>query len=118
MQEEIVEEVEIDEEKEMTMLTETMTSDPSCPLPDVPSNLVHVALLNPLRSGPSQIPSGSRPLLLYVPGMDCTGQGIRRQLPGLVAAGYVWPFSRLRSELESLFSHKFFPSSLSNLSFS
>lgn len=80
-------ETESEAEKEMTTLTETVTSsDPSCPLPDVPSNLVQVTLLNPVRSGPSQI---SRPLLVYVPGMDCTGQGIRRQVPGLVAAGYV-----------------------------
>lgn len=83
-----MEEVESEEEKEMTNLTETVTSDPSCPLPDVPSNLVHVTLLNPSRSGPSLSPTGSGPLLVYVPGMDCTGQGIRRQLPGLLAAGY------------------------------
>ncbi|KAG0591387.1 hypothetical protein KC19_1G171700 [Ceratodon purpureus] len=83
-------EVERETEKEMTTLTETVTSDPSCPLPDVPSSLVQVTLLNPLKSSqpPYKIPSQSAPLLVYVPGMDCTGQGIRRQLPSLVAAGY------------------------------
>lgn len=87
---ETVDEVETEAEKEMTTLTETVTSEPSCPLPDVPSSMVQVTLLNPLKSSlpPSQVPSNSAPLLVYVPGMDCTGQGIRRQLPGLVAAGY------------------------------
>ena len=89
MQVETVDEVESEVEKEMTTLTETVTSDPSCPLPDVPSSLVQVTLLNPLKSvlPPSEMPAESAPLLVYVPGMDCTGQGIRRQLPTLVAAG-------------------------------
>ncbi|KAG0579258.1 hypothetical protein KC19_4G086100 [Ceratodon purpureus] len=82
--------VESEAEKEMARLTGTVTSDPSCPLPDIPSGLVQVTLLNPMKSSPlpSKIPAQSAPLLVYVPGMDCTGQGIRRQLPTLVAAGY------------------------------
>lgn len=86
---ETADEVESEVETAMTTLSEIVTSDPSCPLPDFPSNLVHVALLNPLKATlpPSKIPSESAPLLVYVPGMDCTGQGIRRQLPTLVAAG-------------------------------
>ena len=89
VQVETVDEVESEVEKEMTALTDIVTSDPSCPLPDVPSSLVQVTLLNPLKTTlpPSQIPAESAPLLVYVPGMDCTGQGIRRQLPPLVSAG-------------------------------
>ncbi|KAG0563540.1 hypothetical protein KC19_8G039500 [Ceratodon purpureus] len=81
--------VESEAEKEMTRLTGTVTSNPSCPLPDIPSGLLQVTLLNPMKSfpPPSKSPPQSAPLLVYVPGMDCTGQGIRRQLPTLVAAG-------------------------------
>jgi len=68
-------------------LTETVMSDPSCPLPQVTeNNLVQVTLLKPSRSFRSS--DSSTPLLLYVPGMDCTGQGINRQLMSLNAAGY------------------------------
>lgn len=79
---ETAEEVESEEE---ALVTETLTADPSCPLPDVPENILHVSLLDPSKG---QNATESGPLLVYVPGMDCTGQGIRRQLPGLYAAGY------------------------------
>lgn len=82
LQVETAEEVESEEE---ALVTETLTADPSCPLPDVSENILHVSLLDPSKG---QNATESGPLLVYVPGMDCTGQGIRRQLPGLYAAGY------------------------------
>jgi hypothetical protein len=33
-------------------------------------------------------PNVRRPLLVYVPGMDCTGQCVKPQLPALLRAGY------------------------------
>jgi hypothetical protein len=83
VQVETLDEAEREAEREMTGTV--ASDDPSCPLPDVPSSLVHVTLLNPLK--PFKPPAPSAPLLVYVPGMDCSGQGIRRQLPTLVAAG-------------------------------
>lgn len=87
MQVEIVEGVaESEAEMVSSTLTETVMSDPSCPLPQVTeNNLVQVTLLKPSRSFRSS--DSSTPLLLYVPGMDCTGQGINRQLMSLNAAG-------------------------------
>lgn len=86
VQVETLDEAEREAEREMTGTV--LSDDPSCPLPDVPSSLVHVTLLKPLKSTPpSKPPAQSAPLLVYVPGMDCSGQGIRRQLPALVAAG-------------------------------
>jgi len=33
-------------------------------------------------------PNGRRPLLVYVPGMDCTGQCVKPQLSALLRVGY------------------------------
>ncbi|KAH9564058.1 hypothetical protein CY35_04G004500 [Sphagnum magellanicum] len=70
----------------------------SCPLPESTSTSDQVTLLNPMKLLLPPLPqrlqtsddddATGRPLLLYVPGMDCTGQGIRTHLPGLSASGY------------------------------
>jgi len=71
----------------------------SCPLPEsTTSTSDQVTLLNPMKLLLPPLPqrlqtsddddAPGRPLLLYVPGMDCTGQGIRTHLPGLSASGY------------------------------
>ncbi|BBN06382.1 hypothetical protein MPTK1_3g20640 [Marchantia polymorpha subsp. ruderalis] len=70
---------------------EELTEAPSCPLPDFSTSGTHVALLNPLGLLPESIRDANefrRPLLLYVPGMDCSGQGIKSQLSPLFEAGY------------------------------
>jgi hypothetical protein len=71
----------------------------SCPLPEsTTSTSDQVTLLNPMKLLLPPLPqrlqtsdddddAPGRPLLLYVPGMDCTGQGIRTHLPGLSASG-------------------------------
>ncbi|KAH6557937.1 hypothetical protein KP509_1Z085700 [Ceratopteris richardii] len=57
----------------------------SCPVPEFSSTPVSISLLNPY---PNSLESSHGPLLVYAPGMDCTGQGIIRQLPYLIDAGY------------------------------
>jgi len=71
----------------------------SCPLPESTSTSDQVTLLNPMKLLLPPLPqrlqtsddddATGRPLLLYVPGMDCTGQGIRTHLPGLSASGSI-----------------------------
>jgi hypothetical protein len=80
--------------------TETMTGEPpSCPVPNFAPGANEVTLLDPLNLLPKALQqqkkkkkathhNDDRSLLLYVPGMDCTGQGIASQLPTLAAAGY------------------------------
>jgi len=82
--------------------TETITEEtPSCPVPNFASGANEVTLLDPFNLSPKALQqqkkkkathddddNDDRPLLLYVPGMDCTGQGIASQLPTLAAAGY------------------------------
>ncbi|XP_024533756.1 acyltransferase-like protein At1g54570, chloroplastic isoform X1 [Selaginella moellendorffii] len=72
-------------------LVDDLAAVPSCPTPDFSRGVgTHVTLLNPLKVlvPPSARVPHRRSLLVYVPGMDCTGQGIRPQLPSLVAAGH------------------------------
>jgi hypothetical protein len=70
----------------------------SCSLPEsTTSTSDQVTLLNPMKLLLPTLPqrlqtsddddSPGWPMLLYVPGMDCTGQGIRTHLPGLAASG-------------------------------
>jgi hypothetical protein len=100
------EEEEEEVEKELGTLlrrrrTETITGEPpSCPVPNFAPGANEVTLLDPLNLLPKALQQQKkkkathdgddhdRPLLLYVPGMDCTGQGIASQLPTLAAAGY------------------------------
>ncbi|KAI5081027.1 hypothetical protein GOP47_0004210, partial [Adiantum capillus-veneris] len=58
---------------------------PSCPVPEFSSSYSSISLLSPYKFSSE---CSYRPLLVYAPGMDCTGQGIIRQLPYLVDAGY------------------------------
>ncbi|MCO5549045.1 hypothetical protein L7F22_002511 [Adiantum nelumboides] len=58
---------------------------PVCPLPEFSSSYNSICLLSPYTVS---LECSHRPLLVYAPGMDCTGQGIIRQLPSLVDAGY------------------------------
>ena len=61
----------------------------SCPLPDPASS--SICLFNPCNASDQNIFSASspsdRPLFIYVPGMDCTGQGISTQIPSLLRSG-------------------------------
>ncbi len=102
------EEEEEEVEKELGTLlrrrTETITGEPpSCPVPNFAPGANEVTLLDPLNLLPKALQQqqkkkathdddddddDDRPLLLYVPGMDCTGKGIASQLPTLAAAGY------------------------------
>jgi hypothetical protein len=101
------EEEEEEGEKELGTLlrrrrTETIIGEPpSCPVPNFAPGAKEVTLLDPLNLLPKALQQqqkkkathdddddDDRPLLLYVPGMDCTGQGIASQLPTLAAAGY------------------------------
>jgi hypothetical protein len=101
------EEEEEEGEKELGTLlrrrrTETITGEPpSCPVPNFAPGANEVTLLDPLNLLPKALQQqkkkkkathdddyDDRSLLLYVPGMDCTGQGIASQLPTLAAAGY------------------------------
>jgi hypothetical protein len=97
------EEEEEEVEKELGTLlrrrrTETITGQPpSSPVPNFAPVANEVMLLDPLNLLPKALRQqqkkkathdDDRPLLLYVPGMDCTGQGIASQLPTLAAAGY------------------------------
>ncbi|CAK9229154.1 unnamed protein product [Sphagnum troendelagicum] len=99
------EEEEEEVEKELGTLlrrrrTETITGEPpSCPVPNFAPGANEVTLLDPLNLLPKALQQqqkkaathnddNDRPLLLYVPGMDCTGKGIASQLPTLAAAGY------------------------------
>ncbi|KAH8959580.1 hypothetical protein BDL97_06G084000 [Sphagnum fallax] len=91
-------------EKELGTLlrrrTEAITGEPpSCPVPNFAPGANEVTLLDPLNLLPKALQQqqkkaathdddNDRPLLLYVPGMDCTGKGIASQLPTLAAAGY------------------------------
>ncbi|CAK9251735.1 unnamed protein product [Sphagnum jensenii] len=80
--------------------TETITGEPpSCPVPNFAPGANEVTLLDPLNLLPKALQQqqkkaathdddNDRPLLLYVPGMDCSGKGIASQLPTLAAAGY------------------------------
>lgn len=98
------EEEEEEVEKELGTLlrrrTEAITGEPpSCPVPNFAPGANEVTLLDPLNLLPKALQQqqkkaathdddNDRPLLLYVPGMDCTGKGIASQLPTLAAAGY------------------------------
>lgn len=102
------EEEEEEVEKELGTLlrrrTEAITGEPpSCPVPNFAPGANEVTLLDPLNLLPKALQQqqkkkathhddddddDDRPLLLYVPGMDCTGKGIASQLPTLAAAGY------------------------------
>lgn len=77
--------------EDVLSMMETAIAEPSCSMPDIALSTIQITLLNPLNSlpAPLQVSQDERPLLLYVPGMDCTGQGIRRQLTNLIAAGCV-----------------------------
>ncbi|CAM6097309.1 unnamed protein product [Calypogeia fissa] len=68
-----------------------LTDAPSCSVPDITMSGNTVTLFNPLSWLPVSVRDSNeerRPLLLYVPGMDGTGQGIRSQLCFLFEAGY------------------------------
>ncbi|KAL2633848.1 hypothetical protein R1flu_005327 [Riccia fluitans] len=80
-----------DADVEEESVSEELTEAPSCPLPDFSTSGNHVTLLNPLGLLPESIRDENeyrRPLLVYVPGMDGTGQGIKSQLGSLFEAGY------------------------------
>ena len=79
-----------------------MTVTPSCPLPNFSTTATRLTLLNPLgllaEDGKAGLAEGGevdsqpirgqgRPLLVYLPGMDATGQVIRSQLSALYDAG-------------------------------
>jgi hypothetical protein len=70
--------------------SEQITDAPSCPMPNFATTATRLTLLQPVPLLPSsaQKPGVSRrPLLIYVPGMDGTGQGIRPQIQGLYTDG-------------------------------
>ncbi|GAQ85441.1 hypothetical protein KFL_002350160 [Klebsormidium nitens] len=72
-------------------ISEQITDAPSCPMPNFATTATRVTLLQPVPLLPSsaQKPGvNKRPLLIYVPGMDGTGQGIRPQIEGLYTDGY------------------------------
>eukprot|EP00850_Spirogloea_muscicola_P020586 SM000220S07065 [mRNA] locus=s220:160764:166670:- [translate_table: standard] len=82
-----------------------LAAPPSCPLPNFSTTSTRLTLIKPLRqfytqqadeAGHSSGAASSRPdaldrrpLLVYVPGMDGTGQTVRPQLTGLNDAGWV-----------------------------
>lgn len=71
-------------------ISEQITDAPSCPMPNFATTATRVTLLQPVPLLPSsaQKPGvNKRPLLIYVPGMDGTGQGIRPQIEGLYTDG-------------------------------
>jgi hypothetical protein len=50
--------------------------------------LSSICLFNPCKASDQNVCSSTaRPLLIYVPGMDCTGQGISTQIPSLSRSG-------------------------------
>lgn len=63
---------------------DVLCTGPACPVPEFSTSSRCVTLLNPCKHSRDS----KRPLLVYVPGMDCTGQGISKQLPYLIASGY------------------------------
>eukprot|EP00850_Spirogloea_muscicola_P017443 SM000150S01702 [mRNA] locus=s150:170806:176778:+ [translate_table: standard] len=81
-----------------------LAAPPSCPLPNFSTTSTRLTFIKPLRqfytqqadeAGDSSGAASStpeapdrRPLLVYVPGMDGTGQTVRPQLTGLNDAGY------------------------------
>lgn len=70
--------------------SEQITDAPSCPMPNFATTATRLTLLQPVPLLPSsaQKPGvNRRPLLIYVPGMDGTGQGIRPQIQGLYTDG-------------------------------
>ena len=79
-----------------------MTVTPSCPLPNFSTTATRLTLLNPLgllsEDGIAEVAEGMEvdsqairghdwPLLVYLPGMDATGQVVRSQLSALYDAG-------------------------------
>lgn len=67
-----------------------ITGQPSCPLPDFSTSGDKITLLQPLRNfklNENDDEIFEKPLLVYFPGMDCTGQGIRNQIPNLFESG-------------------------------
>eukprot|EP00897_Mesotaenium_endlicherianum_P009126 jgi/Mesen1/8241/ME000443S07389 len=78
------------------MANEQITAEPSCPVPqfNLKLNSKNITLLQPIGLLPSDAGSESeeerrrKPLLIYVPGMDGTGQVIKPQIPYIVSAGY------------------------------
>ncbi|KAL3693711.1 hypothetical protein R1sor_007362 [Riccia sorocarpa] len=86
-QAELLSAVDVKEE----LVTEEITGAPSCPVPDFSTSANHVTLLSPLGLLPESVRDENeygRPLLVYVPGMDGTGEGIKSQLGSLFGAGY------------------------------
>jgi hypothetical protein len=73
---------------ENAALTPTRTrllGEPPLHLDFTPATPTKVCLLAPVQGKPE---CSSGPLLVYVPGLDGSGQGIRRQLDTLTRAGY------------------------------